>query len=75
MIPFTGLVTEPEAAAALHMSRDWLARQARAKRVPHVLLGNRRYYTAEQIESIISAASSVPSEASVSARRRNRRVA
>lgn len=52
------LITEPDTAALLHMSRDWLARQARANRVPFVKFGSKRYYTPQQIAEIIASRSS-----------------
>lgn len=42
-----------EAAALLGVGADWLARQARMNKVPHVRLGHHRRFTEEQVDEII----------------------
>ena len=42
------------AAERLQVGSDWLARQARAGRVPHVRLGRSRRFTEENLQAILS---------------------
>lgn len=45
--------TERQIAEKLGISRYWVAEQAKARRLPHLKIGNRRRYTEDQYQQIL----------------------
>lgn len=55
--PVKLLYNTREAAAMLNVDPSWLSLKARAKKVPHRMLGHYRYFSMQDVDAIIESAS------------------